>query len=259
MERNTANYSHEEIDVQTLVASMTIWKTALQSSLPALLIMFLGAWSDRRGRRKPCMLLPIIGEFMTTIGLILCTYYFMEWPMEVAGVIEAIFPALTGGWMTMFMAIFSYIADITTVEMRTFRIGVVNIFVSLGIPIGTALSGILYKQIGFYGIFSISAMFYLAGFCYGVIYIREANSRNNERNGSCPDFFKISHVVETFKIVSRKREGNTQRLIILLMVVFSVILGPMYGKYHFSDMYPASAEVFFELIASKYSRKGKTQ
>lgn len=235
VERKTTNFSQEEIEVQTLVAGMTVWKTALQSSIPAFLIMFLGAWSDRRGRRKPCMLLPIIGEFLTTMGLILCTYYFMEWPMEVAGVIEAIFPALTGGWMTMFMAIFSYIADITTVEMRTFRIGVVNIFVSLGIPIGTALSGVLYKQIGFYGIFSISAMFYLAGFFYGVVHIQEANSKIDEDTpGGCQDFFNPRHVLETFRIVTRKRDGNTRTLIVLLMLVFSVIVGPLYGMFSYT-------------------------
>lgn len=41
------------------------------------------------------MLIPIIGEFLSAIGLILCTY-FDKLPMEFAGVTEALFPALTG-------------------------------------------------------------------------------------------------------------------------------------------------------------------
>lgn len=75
---------------------MAGWKTVLQSALPCLLILFLGAWSDRVGRRKPCMLLPIVGELLTSISLIICTYFFDELPMEVAGVAEALFPGLTG-------------------------------------------------------------------------------------------------------------------------------------------------------------------
>lgn len=171
--RQTANYTAEETKVQQLVAGMSIWKTLLQSSLPAVLIMFLGSWSDRRAKRKPCMLLPIVGEFLTSIGLILCTYFFYQLPMEVAGVTEALFPALTGGWMTMFMAIFSYIGDVTTLEARTLRIGVVNVFCSIGIPIGTALSGVLYKQIGFYGVFSLAALLYVFSFTYGLFRIKE--------------------------------------------------------------------------------------
>lgn len=109
-----------------------------------MLILFWGAWSDRHGRRKPCILIPIIGEFTTAVGLILCTYF--EWlPMEAAAVTEALFPALTGGWFTMFMGVFSYIADVTTTEERTLRIGIVNLCFSLGVPIGMAFSGVLLK------------------------------------------------------------------------------------------------------------------
>lgn len=45
----------------------------------------------------------------------------------------------------MMMGVFSYIADVTTSEERTMRIGVVNLCLSLGVPIGMAFSGILLK------------------------------------------------------------------------------------------------------------------
>lgn len=41
------------------------------------------------------MLIPILGELVTALGLMLCTY-FENTPMEVAGVTEALFPGLTG-------------------------------------------------------------------------------------------------------------------------------------------------------------------
>lgn len=171
--RETANYTHEEEAVQTLVAHVTGWKTVLQSFLPCGVLIFLGAYSDRIGQRKFCMLLPIIGEFLTSIGLILNTYFFYELPVEVAAVTEAIFPALTGGWFTMFMGVFSYIGDVTTEEQRTLRIGIVNLFHSVGVPVGAALSGILVRKIGLYGVFAVSATMYILSFLYGFFRIKE--------------------------------------------------------------------------------------
>lgn len=171
--RETANYTLEEEAVQTLVASVAGWKTALQSFLPCGILIFVGAYSDRVGQRKFCMLLPIIGEFLTSIGLIINTYFFYELPVEVAAVTEAIFPALTGGWFTMFMGVFSYIGDVTTEEQRTLRIGIVNLFHSVGVPVGAALSGILVRKIGLYGVFSVSATLYILSFLYGYFRIKE--------------------------------------------------------------------------------------
>lgn len=85
----------EEQNVQQLVAKMAAWKTVLQSALPCMLILFWGSWSDRHSRRKPCMLLPVVGEFLAAIGLILCTYIDSA-PMEACGITEALFPGLTG-------------------------------------------------------------------------------------------------------------------------------------------------------------------
>lgn len=48
------------------------------------------------------MLIPVVGELIASLGLILNTYY-KHWPMEVAGITEALFPGLAGGWFTMLM------------------------------------------------------------------------------------------------------------------------------------------------------------
>ncbi|XP_055526719.1 solute carrier family 46 member 3-like [Wyeomyia smithii] len=233
--RETANYTHEEEMIQQMVARMAGWKTVLQSALPCLLILFWGSWSDRHGRRKPCILIPIIGEFTTAIGLILCTY-FERVPMEVAAVTEALFPALTGGWFTMFMGVFSYIADVTTTEERTLRIGIVNLCFSLGVPIGMAFSGILLKQIGFYGVFSISAILYLVAFFYGVFFLKEVDIvdekerlKAKEKN-MVADFFDKEHVLQTFRVAFKKGERQRRLRVIMLMIVVMVVIGPLHGE-----------------------------
>lgn len=63
------------------------------------------------------MIVPIVGELLTVIGLLICTYYFYELPMEVNALTESLPPAMTGGWMTMIMAVFSYIGDVSSVSL----------------------------------------------------------------------------------------------------------------------------------------------
>ncbi|XP_017893630.1 solute carrier family 46 member 3 [Ceratina calcarata] len=239
--RNTAGYETEETAVQQLVAGMQTWKTALSSGLPTILILFMGAWSDRTGLRKPCMLLPIVGEFLSSVSMLLCTYFFYEVPMEVTGVFECLWPAMCGGWFTMFMGVFSYIADITSVESRTLRIGAANVFLSLGVPIGMALSGILYLKIGFYGVFGISTVCYVLSFIYGLVVIKEPPRQRSDKKektvekkpsvcASIQDFFAFKHIEETFRVAFKTGKNNRQKRVLVLMVIVMVVIGPLYGE-----------------------------
>lgn len=225
------NLTEEVIQVQTLVANMAAWKYPLQTIIPAFMIVFIGAWSDRTGLRRPCMLMPIIGEFLTSFGLILCTFYLLEWPLETAGLIEALPPALTGGWTCMFMAVFSYISDNTSLEDRTFRTGIANVFVSVGMPVGTALSGIFTKVLGFYGIFSICMCLYLVGFLYGWFRIadKRRNPEENVNKNICTGFFDAKHVSDTLMVAFKTRDGSRRLRVMLLMLIFITITGPLYG------------------------------
>ncbi|CAK1579468.1 unnamed protein product [Parnassius mnemosyne] len=234
--RQTENYTLEEEAVQTLVASIAGWKTVLQSFLPCGILIFLGAYSDKVGQRKYCMLLPIIGEFLTSIGLIVNTYFFYQLPVEVAAVTEAIFPALTGGWFTMFMGVFSYIADVTTEEQRTLRIGIVNLFYSLGVPVGAALSGILVRKIGLYGVFSLSASLYTLSFFYGFFRIKEVKRTdlNAKSSKNCcewlKEFFDIRYVKDTLTVAFKKGPNNRRLRVIMLVIVLCVVIGPIFGE-----------------------------
>lgn len=114
--KNKTLYSNAEVQVQKLVSDMLIWQTVIQSSFPCILVIFIGSWSDRNGKRKPCILVPIIGEIIRNAGLLLCVFYFNELSMEVAGLVEAIPSSLAGGLTVIYLATFSYIGDISSVS-----------------------------------------------------------------------------------------------------------------------------------------------
>lgn len=170
--RQTENFTVEEAEVQKLTASVQAWKNIVQTAFPCILVLFVGSWSDKTGKRKACILLPIVGEILSCTSFILNTYFFYELPLELTALSD-LFPSLTGGWITVCVGVFSYIGDVTTKEMRTFRVGVANLCMSLGIPIGMSLSGVLLQQIGYYGIFLISNCLYLMSLFYGYIRLQD--------------------------------------------------------------------------------------
>lgn len=175
-------YQREELEVQQLIASMETWKNIILSALPCFLILFIGAWSDRTGKRKICILLPIVGDLLACLSDILNAYFFYELPVQVTMFFEAFLPAITGGWITTYMGAFSYISDISSEETRTFRVGIANLCLTAGGPIGTALSGILLKFIGYYGVFSLSSFLYVCSILHGIFYIKDPERPMLEKN-----------------------------------------------------------------------------
>lgn len=45
----------------------------------------------------------------------------------------------------MIMAVYSYISEVSSVEQRTLRVGILNLCIALSVPLGMAFSGILLE------------------------------------------------------------------------------------------------------------------
>lgn len=58
-----------EIESQKLDTKLNAYTSPFDSFFGILMILFAGGWSDKRGKRKPCMILPMIGELANLIGM----------------------------------------------------------------------------------------------------------------------------------------------------------------------------------------------
>ncbi|KAF7270826.1 hypothetical protein GWI33_016233 [Rhynchophorus ferrugineus] len=229
-----SDYARDEQEVQILATNMTIVKNTVQSILPGVILMFLGAWSDKFQKRKPCMLMPIMGDMSMVLGLLICTYFFYELPIEINSIFEAFCPAITGTWFAMFTGVYSYISDVSTEEERTIRIGAINTLANVGMCLGTALSGILYKMFGFYGVYIIALCMYSIALTYGYFSISDpkpCGDSETKSQGFFKDFFQTDHIIDTFKtaIKSGSKRRRKQR-VCGIMFLFMVIVGPLYGE-----------------------------
>ncbi|XP_053614631.1 uncharacterized protein LOC128677657 [Plodia interpunctella] len=231
MQGRTHNYTEQEKNVQTMVAGMTAWSFPLQTALPGILTLFVGAWSDRTGNRKAFMVLPILGKLISIIGIILTTVFFFQIGLSETALIEGLPPALTGGRVAMTMAVYSYITDITTETERTFRLGIITAIMTLSRPIGLALSGIMTKRFGYYGVFTIACAFYMTGFVYIVVRLKQKSAKkiDNEKS-SVLSVFSMQDLAATVSVGFKKREGSRRLQIILIMFAYMLIVGPVLGE-----------------------------
>lgn len=118
---NASDVHGAEVAAQRLVTDMFVWQLIVQSSVPCVLAVFVGSWSDRNRKRVPCILFPMASELVRIVGLIACVYFFQALSMEFVGLVEAVPTSFTGGRMVLFNSVFSYIGDVTKVS--TIRIG----------------------------------------------------------------------------------------------------------------------------------------
>lgn len=139
---------NQEAEVQKVVSILAAFKSLCMGLFPSILVIFFGSWSDRHGRRKPVILVPIIGEGITCICLFLCSYFFYELPLVVNALSESIPISTTGGWFCLFVGIYSYASAISSEKNKTGRIGAFSLCMNIGITAGIFLSGFLIKLIG---------------------------------------------------------------------------------------------------------------
>ncbi|XP_013178249.1 PREDICTED: proton-coupled folate transporter-like [Papilio xuthus] len=235
--RKTANHTIEELGVQKLIASVQAWRSVIYTIVPTVLMLFVGAWSDKTGRRKICMLMPIFAEFMTCMINLINTYFFYEISVEWTVILDILFPSLTGGWYTMFLGTFSYLCDITSKETRTFRLGILSLCLTIGFPIGMGFSGVLLKYLGFYGVFSIAGGIHLFNFCYLYLNIEdhtwlEDKDKKKRRGffGFLSEFFDFNSLKETMGIVFKKGRNNRRLQLCLILTCVCLHFGPLMGE-----------------------------
>ncbi|XP_050305484.1 proton-coupled folate transporter-like [Anthonomus grandis grandis] len=199
-----AHYNHENKEVQTAVGRMHTWQQPVQSFVPLLLVLFLGSFSDRHKCRKPFFLMPLVGELLGVVGCILCVLYMSALPLEAQGVFQKIIPSWFGGQTMVTMASTSFIADITAKENRTFRLGILQLVVSVVLPTVHSFSGLFFVHAGYITVLATSGGLYLIALIYGWFWIKEPASYGNRTEWSLSELFHWSDAKDTVGLLIKR-------------------------------------------------------
>ena len=104
---STSNDNHTQIesdhldDIQRYVSILNIYGSLIENIPSIILVLYLGPWSERNGRKMP-MMCPLVGQ-MLSIALYLANYFFESWPAEFL-LLASIPSGLFGGATIMLMS-----------------------------------------------------------------------------------------------------------------------------------------------------------
>ena len=120
-----------------VVARFLLWNSFASYLVPILLALFLGAWSDKRGRKLP-LLLGLTGKLLYSTMVVFIAFQ-PQLPVQSILYLASFPAALTGADIAIFSSSYSYLADITPTDKRTFRITILDVVYLSSMPIGVAL------------------------------------------------------------------------------------------------------------------------
>ncbi len=175
----SADNNEIQKEVQGFVNNFQM-KSQWISSVPCVLFSIIaGALSDEFGR-KPLLLLPLIGDF-TRMLLNLVNYAFIETlPLEFFYVDNI--ASFFGGSTVYYLGVYSYGTTVTKPKERAHRLARLDGIETLANVVGTLLSPFVFRQLGYFGNYAISAIFFALSIAYLIFFVREPIKRNITEN-----------------------------------------------------------------------------
>ena len=109
---------------------------------PIIFALFIGPWSDRFGR-KFLIILPLVGYVLYDAWFFINVWFYDTFPVEylMLEVIQFWF----GGFMCLFLGLYSYVSDISDEHNRTIQMVMIDFVFFVGLAIGT---GTVYFSLG---------------------------------------------------------------------------------------------------------------
>uniref|UniRef100_A0A8D9BUR0 Solute carrier family 46 member 3 n=1 Tax=Cacopsylla melanoneura TaxID=428564 RepID=A0A8D9BUR0_9HEMI len=215
-----------ELQIQPIVADIQMFRTLLECAFPAFLSFFLGPWSDVNGR-KPIILCSTFGIFISNLTWVLVSYI-PDLP-PIAVLVCSIPIALSGGLVTLYLGSFCYISDVTSIESRALRMGLLQVANFAGLVLGNLASAPLLKRVGYHGVFQVSTGLTFLALVYAALVLRETIHVSNDENRK-KNVFDCELVADMLATCCKRRPYYTRASIFLIMMSVCLFLVSLNGE-----------------------------
>ncbi|XP_068222433.1 lysosomal proton-coupled steroid conjugate and bile acid symporter SLC46A3-like [Palaemon carinicauda] len=232
---NLADHPEESVLVQKYLSIFAFYNSIIMSVPSLLFVLFMGAWSDLYGRKIP-ILITLLCHGMYAAGYLINSWQ-TSWPVEMIYLVT-FFESLSGGTLGLLTSSTSYISDICRQKNRTSRVSIAASMWHLGGPLGTLIGALIIKHADYNIALALVLLAYILAVVYVIFLIKEShgpfakkellskgslkgqvvpNSEGVTISKMIKDFFNWRRVVESFKTVLKKREGNTRSVILIII------------------------------------------
>lgn len=242
---NLSAYNEENLQVQKQFSIFAFYNSIFFSIFPLLFVLFMGAWSDKYGRKIP--LLVTVGCHVFWSGGYLLNTWQTAWPVEILYFVTFL-GAVGGGPQGLLSSTIAYISDVTSVKSRTGRVSNTVSSWYLGGPLGLLVGAVAIQNVGVELALALVFASYVSIFIYIFFFIKESHGPFAEVKGveespikkedvtklrMLVDLFSWRRVLESFKTALRKREGSA-RVILIALIVSNMIRRAARGFYMYS-------------------------
>ncbi|KAJ8967611.1 hypothetical protein NQ314_002729 [Rhamnusium bicolor] len=183
--------------------------------VPIVLALFMGAWSDRRGRKLP-LLLGLLGKLYYSAMVVLNTTQ-PHWPLEYVIYTATLPMAFTGADVAIFAAAFTYLVDVSSQKNRTMRVTILEV------------CSYLFRKVvdrSYTIMFTINTCLMVSAVLYTFVRLKWRSNPKQRPLSEAPnkilDFFDYNHVVNTVITVCKKRPSNRRTYLVMLFVMMGL-------------------------------------
>ncbi|XP_017956090.1 proton-coupled folate transporter isoform X1 [Drosophila navojoa] len=220
--KENEDYKKQVLDT---TASFHQWENISAHVFPIILALFLGSFSDRRGRKLP-LLMGLVGKFIYST-MIVVNAKMSTWPVEYIIYTATLPSAITGADVAIFASCFAYISDITTLQQRTIRVTILDAVYLTAMPTGVALGSYLFYNVfneSYADMFAVNASLLLLAIVYTLIALKwqtTPNQRSLRELGCCGfwgDYFDQQHVKDSITVLTKPRHGHRRSFLYILLI-----------------------------------------
>ncbi|KAG1686781.1 Proton-coupled folate transporter [Nymphon striatum] len=213
-------YAQLRIESQKVANTILLANNFVLTTPGIFLAVLTGPWSEKYGRKAP-IIIPLIGGLINFIMLAFMAH-FKELPPYFF-ICATIPNGVMGGFIHM-MTLLSYVADVTSKKDRTVKYVFIEGVCFLANPLGQLTGGFIYKKFGLVTVYIIASTSMLCALLYAIFFLKE--TRGLECNLTVREyireFFRVRSVKDCFYVMTKKRESNGRRKLLLLLLTFSV-------------------------------------
>uniref|UniRef100_A0A0K8W9V2 Solute carrier family 46 member 3 n=1 Tax=Bactrocera latifrons TaxID=174628 RepID=A0A0K8W9V2_BACLA len=170
----TAEAKIIEKSVQPYVAKITMTSSILNNVWPGILVLFVGPWSDKFGRR-PVLLVTFVATFLGQVITTILVSFSQVLSLNPWFYLLASIPStLVGGVCVLITIIFCYISDVSDMENTAKRMFFMNMAMGLGLVFGNIGSSYLLRLTNTTTVCAISAALVFIALMYVWFFIGES-------------------------------------------------------------------------------------